>query len=210
MCFLYLAPGYIPHIPGGLGTAPLNSSLNDETALLHGQDVARITETSVVWYLGVFLYAALGLAVSFGGSFRKPIWFNFGIVITALAVLVIGIFLLFMPPSIDFLGFWSWCRFVELPPQHQAIIMVGGFLGFFLILIYEKLVVLGPVAGFLRRKFRGEKPTELGAPRVGPYFGPPAAGGTATEPATGLLADMDFDYDSHDDNELVELSIEDF
>jgi hypothetical protein len=119
-------------------SSDINSPNNDDDGT--DETNPRTPETTILFFTGSLLYLGIGLVVSQGESWRKPVYKHVGLIITTLCVLFSVLFLMFMPVSWDFLGFWRWCDFVELGFGMKVVIVLASVIAVIGMILVERLL----------------------------------------------------------------------
>jgi len=121
--------------------------------------VYQIAESTTLWYIALFLYPAVSISLSFGNSWRQPIYTNKPYMVTLILELIYLVIVFSMPPGV--FGWFSFMELVDVGSIFKGIIIVIGTSAFCLIIIWEKFIVTGPIASFFRKLTgRGRPPPE--------------------------------------------------
>uniref|UniRef100_A0A6B2KWY5 P-type ATPase A domain-containing protein n=1 Tax=Arcella intermedia TaxID=1963864 RepID=A0A6B2KWY5_9EUKA len=110
----------------------------------------QITETTCLFLLNTFVLSAASISWSFGSIYRKPNYSNIPLLVCWICEIIIIIIVFTIP--FYFEKFRNFMEMVIIPNDFLGIIALLGVLGFFLILSFEYVVIIGPVASFCRKK----------------------------------------------------------
>jgi len=119
--------------------------------------VFNISECTTMWMIGLFIYPACAISWSFGSHWRKPIFYNIGLMVVLVIEVVTLAFVMSAPTA------WSnWYRImsiVYLDSDFKFILSIVGVVSFSIMILWEYFVIIGPVGNFLRKKTgRGRLP----------------------------------------------------
>lgn len=109
----------------------------------------EIPEVTALFMVGGFLYAGAGLAFGWGGRWRKRFYYNPGLAVSSFVVIVLAVFLTFMSPKWDG-GISAIFKAYDLPLDFRIWIVIFGIFFFSDLILWELLIVSGPVATYLR------------------------------------------------------------
>jgi hypothetical protein len=122
------------------GKTPTTSSIIPVGLEPEAAHSSRSAHNTILFYSGGLIFLGVGIVVSLGDSWRKPVYKHTGLLITTGLVLFTMLFLMFMPLSWDFLGFWKWCEFVEIGLRMKLVIVIVSIISLLLMLIVQKLL----------------------------------------------------------------------
>jgi len=123
----------------------------------------NIPETTTLFLVSVFLLSGCGVAVSFGATWRQPLWTNYGLI--AIWILQIAtLCFVYIVPHLPSEAILYVLDMVALPSDFRLIIAVLSGCTALLIILWEKLVIMGPVGGYLREKTGRGRPEPVWNP----------------------------------------------
>uniref|UniRef100_A0A6B2KWT4 P-type ATPase A domain-containing protein n=1 Tax=Arcella intermedia TaxID=1963864 RepID=A0A6B2KWT4_9EUKA len=113
----------------------------------------NIPESTTLFLLAILLLGAVGVTNSFGATWRQPIWRNYGLIVIWLLQIATIIFVYIAPHQSDMHNLASIMDMVPIPGDFRLQIAILGLTIAILIIAYEKVVIIGPVSQYFRKKF---------------------------------------------------------
>jgi len=111
----------------------------------NGNDVnvyQQIPETATVYFIGSFLYPAIGIAMTFGSNWRQPFYYNIGNQVSAGVTFTALFFFLFFPPSWNYaFPVLDFMQFPVMTWPMRRMVVVAGLTGFCLLLLWEYITI---------------------------------------------------------------------
>jgi len=115
---------------------------------VRGENQKPTPEVTSIFLLGYWFFIASGLAYSFGGRWRAPIWHNWGLMLASFVLFVCLLILFWVTFTHD--GFRELFHFSPLPARWRVALFLGGLAGSLAILAWEKFVILGEVGDVIK------------------------------------------------------------
>jgi len=91
-----------------------------------------------------------------GAHWRVPLWRNYGVVFVLILHIGTIVFLYIAPFNIA--SILNLLDMYNLPGSFRTLVLAVGGLTSLLMVVWERLVILGPVADFFRSKFNRGRP----------------------------------------------------
>jgi len=102
----------------------------------------QIPETTMVYFLGSFLFPAIGISLTFGTQWRQPFYYNIGNEIANGVSFLVLLFFLFFPDSWNYdFPVLDFMQFSVITWPMRKMIMIAGFLGFLALLLWEYITI---------------------------------------------------------------------
>jgi len=119
--------------------------------------VYQIPETTTLWIVSLFVFPACYLALSFGTSWRQPMYRNIPLMVVALFGCA---YILFFVGQYQFLQpLLQLMEVVALPSDFRIKLVIIGLTAAIAIVIWERIFVIGPVGNFFHKMTnRGREP----------------------------------------------------
>jgi len=109
--------------------------------------VYYLPETTSLWLLSLFILPGCYIGMTFGSTWRQPIYKNIPIIIVFVISLTITV--LFVGQFLDLAPLYNLMEIVDLQNRFFSKIAVIGALSFAAVVIWEAFFVIGPVGKFL-------------------------------------------------------------
>jgi len=98
----------------------------------------QVPETTMVYFIGSFLYPAIGISLTFGTKWRQPFYYNIGNEISNGISLLVILFFLFFPPMWNYaFPVLDFMQFTVISWPMRKMILLAGVLGFLALLAWE-------------------------------------------------------------------------
>jgi len=111
--------------------------------------VYQLPETSTLFLVNIFFLSAACITWSFGSKYRQPIYKNTGLMLSFVGEIIIIIFVFTMPNRNE--TFRNWMEMVVIPEDFLVTLAIVGLTSFMVMLVFEFICVIGPVAKFFRK-----------------------------------------------------------
>jgi len=125
----------------------------------NGNDVnvyQQLPETAMVYFIGSFLYPAIGISLTFGSNWRQPFFYNIGNQIANGVTFLVIFFFLFFPPEWNYaFPVLDFMQFPVMTWPMRKMILLAGIIGFLAMMAWEWSTL--NLVLFFKRKRREEK-----------------------------------------------------
>jgi len=129
--------------------------------------IYNVPETTTLFLVTIFLLGGCVIAVSFGATWRQPLTKNYGIIGICFVHIVILCIAYTVPYLSDMESLLNLMDMVNLPSDFRLMIAILSGSTAVLMVLWEKIVIIGPVANYLRKKTGRGRPV----PTYNPIWG---------------------------------------
>eukprot|EP01123_Difflugia_compressa_P010556 TRINITY_DN3897_c0_g2_i1.p1 TRINITY_DN3897_c0_g2~~TRINITY_DN3897_c0_g2_i1.p1 ORF type:complete len:263 (-),score=53.93 TRINITY_DN3897_c0_g2_i1:110-841(-) len=121
-------------------------------SVLSSKTLYQIPETTTLWLVGGFSYIGTCIAYSLASDWRKPIYYNIGLLVMVTYSLIIYHIVFWMYPGWDNSSFYAFFELVTLPMYTRGILFMLAWLVLLLQVAFEALIVI-KLGDYLRDKY---------------------------------------------------------